>query len=180
MLVDGTPQQKRLIAQRHEHLVNVPRAAWLAPRPLGAPCESSTEFVTPSTDRFVRDHDASLKQQFFDGAEAQAEPELPANRTSDDDSREALAVIRRFRFVHRFILPLRVHKPDTAGLAESRITKMAASQCESRGRVPHDRRKQEPGTIGRSRGQIRPPPRRFDDPATVRAGARRVYPAVTR
>lgn len=72
MLVDGTPQQIRLAAQRHEHLVNVPRVAWLAPHRLGASGESSTEFVTPTTDRFVRDHDASLEQQFFDVAQAQA------------------------------------------------------------------------------------------------------------
>lgn len=53
MLVDGTPQQIRLAAQCHEHLVKVPRAARLAPHRPGALGESSTEFVTPATDRFV-------------------------------------------------------------------------------------------------------------------------------
>jgi hypothetical protein len=104
----------RLAAQRHEHLVKVPRAARLAPHRLGALAESKAELVTPATDRLARDHDAALKQQLFDVAQAQAEPEIPANRATDDDSREAVAMIKRFRLVHRFILPPPVHQPDTA------------------------------------------------------------------
>jgi len=38
-----------------------------------------------------------------------AEPEIPANRAADDDGREAVTVIKRFRFLHHFILPPTPH-----------------------------------------------------------------------
>jgi hypothetical protein len=75
MLVDRSPQQIRLAAQRHEHLVQMPCAAWLGPRRFGALGESSAALVAPATDRFVRDHDTTLEQQLFDVSQAQAEPE---------------------------------------------------------------------------------------------------------
>jgi hypothetical protein len=53
MLVDRSPQQIRLAAQRHKHLVQMPCAARLAPRRFGALGESSAELVAPATDRFV-------------------------------------------------------------------------------------------------------------------------------
>jgi hypothetical protein len=43
------------------------------------------------------------------------EPEIPANRAADDDSRETLAVIERFRLLYRLILPPPFHQPDSAG-----------------------------------------------------------------
>jgi hypothetical protein len=43
-------------------------------------------------------HSSSMSQ-------AQAEPEIPANRAADDDGWEAGTVIKRFRFLHHFILP---------------------------------------------------------------------------
>jgi hypothetical protein len=75
MLVDRSPQQIRLAAQRHEHLVQMPCAAWLAPRRFRALSEFCAEFVAPATDRFVRDYDTTLKQQLLNVAQAQAEPE---------------------------------------------------------------------------------------------------------
>jgi hypothetical protein len=60
--------------------------------------ESSAELVAPATDRFVRDRDTTLEQQLLDVARAQAEPEISANRAADDDGREAVTVIKRFRF----------------------------------------------------------------------------------
>ncbi|NML35496.1 hypothetical protein HHL14_32375 [Paraburkholderia sp. G-4-1-8] len=63
MLVDRSPQQIRLAVQPHEHLVQMPCAAWFAPRSSGALGESSAKFVALATDRFVRDHDTALKQQ---------------------------------------------------------------------------------------------------------------------
>jgi hypothetical protein len=41
--------------------------------------------------------------------------EIPANRAADDDSRETLAVIERFRLLYRLILPPPFHQPDSAG-----------------------------------------------------------------
>jgi hypothetical protein len=92
----------------------MPCAAWFAPRRFGALGESSAKFVAPATDRFVRDHDTSFEQQLLDVPQAQAEPEIPANRAAYDDGREAVAVIKRFCLLHRFILPPPLHQPDSA------------------------------------------------------------------
>ena len=73
-----------------------------------------TEFVAPATNCFVGDHDATFEQQLLDIAQAQAEPERPANRAADDDGRGAVAVIKRFRFLHRLILPPPARQPDRA------------------------------------------------------------------
>jgi hypothetical protein len=76
--------------------------------------ESSAELVSPATDRLVRDLDATLKQQLLDVAHAQTQPEIPVNRATDDDGREAVTVIKRFRFLRHFILPPTPHQPDRA------------------------------------------------------------------
>jgi hypothetical protein len=114
VLVDRSPQQIRLTAQCHEHLVQMPYAARPGPRCFGAPGEFGAELVAPATDRFVRDHDTTLEQQLLDVAQAKAEPEIPPNRAADDDGREAVTVIKRFRFLHQFILPPPPHQPDSA------------------------------------------------------------------
>jgi hypothetical protein len=82
----------------------MPCAARLAPRRFGA-SESSAEFVAPATDSFVRNHDTTLEQQLFNVAQAQVEPEIPANRAADNGGREAVTAIKQFRFLHRLILP---------------------------------------------------------------------------
>jgi hypothetical protein len=79
MLVDRSPLGIRLAAQRHEHLVEMPCAAWFAPRRFGALGDSSAKFVAPAMDRFVRDHDTSLEQQLLDVPQAQAESGIPAS-----------------------------------------------------------------------------------------------------
>jgi hypothetical protein len=68
----------------------------------------------PASNRFVGDHDATLEQQLLDVAQAQAEPEVPANGAADDDSGETVAVIKRFGLLHRFILPPHLQQPDSA------------------------------------------------------------------
>lgn len=92
----------------------MPGAAWLPPHRLGALSESSAELGAPAPDRFVRDHDATLEQQLLDVAQAQAETKVPANGATDDDSRESVAVIKRFRLLHRVILPPPLQQPDSA------------------------------------------------------------------
>jgi len=72
-------------------------------RRFGAMGESSAELVAPATDRFVRHHDTTLEQQLLDVPQAQAEPEIPSNRAADDDGREPVTVIKRFRFLHHLI-----------------------------------------------------------------------------
>ncbi len=114
MLIDGSPQQIRLAAQRHEHLVEVPRTARLASRRFGALGESGAELLAPATDRFIRDYNATLEQQLLDVAQAQAESEIPANRAADDDGGEAMAMIKRLCLLHSVILPPPLHQPDRA------------------------------------------------------------------
>jgi hypothetical protein len=114
MLVYRTPQQVRFASQRDEHLVKVPRASRLAPRHFGALGESSAKLVAPATDRFVRDHDTTLAQQLLNVAQAQVKPEIPSNRTADDDAGEAVAVIKRSGLLHHFILPPPHRQPDSA------------------------------------------------------------------
>ena len=63
-----------------------------------------SEFFAPAADRLVAHDDATFKQQFLDVAQAQAEPEIPANRATDDDGGKTVAVIERFRLFHRDIL----------------------------------------------------------------------------
>ena len=82
------------------------RSTGLAPRRSSVLGECGAELVAPAADRLVRDHDAPLEQQFFDVAQAQAEPEIPANRAADDHGVEAVSMVKRFRLLHRFILPL--------------------------------------------------------------------------
>ena len=76
--------------------------------------ESRAELVAPAVDRFVGDHDAALEQQFLDVARPQAEPKVPANGAANNSSRESVAVIKRFRFLHHFILPSHLGQPDSA------------------------------------------------------------------
>jgi hypothetical protein len=92
----------------------MPCAARLAPRFFRALSEFGAELVAPATDRFVRDHHTSLEQQILDVPQAQTEPEIPANRTTDDDGREAVAVIKRSCLLPRFILAPPLHQPDSA------------------------------------------------------------------
>ena len=62
MLVDRTPQQIRLAAQRHEHPVQMPYGDQPAPPRFGELGKSSVKLVAPATDRFVCDHDTTLEQ----------------------------------------------------------------------------------------------------------------------
>jgi hypothetical protein len=64
----------------------------LPPRRFGALNETSAELAALATDRFVRDPDTTLEQQLLNVAQAQVEPEIPANRAVDDDGRGAVAV----------------------------------------------------------------------------------------
>ena len=92
----------------------MPCTGRLAPRRFCVPGEFGAELVAPTTDRFVRDHDTTLKQQLLDVAQAQAESEIPADRAADDDGGEAMAVIKGISLLHHLILPPPVHQPDTA------------------------------------------------------------------
>ena len=105
VLINRSPQQIRLAAQRNKHFVEVLGRARLATRSLNAMREARAEFVAPAPDRFVTDDHPALKQQLFDVARAQLKPEIPAHRATDNDRRKAVTAIKRFCILHRAILP---------------------------------------------------------------------------
>jgi hypothetical protein len=117
-LWNGSPRSVTNISSRCHVLPGLRRAAlarWANP----APNLSHRQRIVSSLRDFlrgVRDHDTTLKQQFLDVVQAQTEPEIPANRAADDDRREAMTVIKRFRFLHHFILPPTPHQPDRAAI----------------------------------------------------------------
>jgi hypothetical protein len=92
----------------------MPGAAWLRTCGFNPISQSLAKLVAPASDCVIRDHDATLEQQFLDVAQAQVEPEVPANGATDDDSGKAVAVIRRFHLFHCFILPPPLQQPDSA------------------------------------------------------------------
>ena len=64
----------------------MPGAAWLRTCGFNPISQSLAKLVAPASDCFIRDHDATLEQQLLDIAQAQVEPEVPANGATDDDS----------------------------------------------------------------------------------------------
>jgi hypothetical protein len=62
------------------------------------------KLVTLASDCLVCHDHAALEEQFLDVAQAQLEAEIPSNSAADDTSQETVAVMERFRFLHRAIL----------------------------------------------------------------------------
>ena len=52
--------------------------------------------VDPAADRLVGDRDAALRQQIFDVAKAQGEPEIEPDRLLDDLRREPVPIVAVF------------------------------------------------------------------------------------
>src|SRR5258707_15423704 len=103
----GSPRSVINISSRCHVLPGLRRAA-LARWANRAPNLSHQQRIVSSLRDFlrgVRDHDTTLEQQLLEVPQAQAEPEIPTNRATDDDGREAVTVIKRFRFLHHFLLP---------------------------------------------------------------------------
>jgi hypothetical protein len=109
MLINCTPQQIRLAAQRNKHFVEMPGGTRLATRSLDAMREARAKFVAPAPDCFIADDHPALKQQLFEVAQAQLKPEVPAHRATDNGHRKAVTVIKRFSILYRTIFP------DTSG-----------------------------------------------------------------
>jgi hypothetical protein len=71
---------------------------------LSSVAKALAELVTPAPDRLICHGHASFEEKFFDVTQAQLEAEIPAYCATDDASRETVAVIERFRFLHHAIL----------------------------------------------------------------------------
>lgn len=67
MLANRSSQQIWLPPRRQRYLVEMPHAARLAPRRFGTMSELGGEYFA-AADRFVRDHDTMLEQQFLNVA----------------------------------------------------------------------------------------------------------------
>ena len=73
VLVDGAPEVVLLTPDVHEDFVQVPRMAQPALATLERTSGLGTEFLTPTSDGLLGDHDPALGQEILDVSEAQAE-----------------------------------------------------------------------------------------------------------
>jgi hypothetical protein len=115
VLIDGSPQQIRLVAQRYKDLVQMPCGAGLATRSLDAMREARVKFIAPTPNRLIADDHPTLEQQLFNVAQTQLKPEVPPNSAADDRRGKLMTVIKRFRILHQTILrghPNNVTKPS--------------------------------------------------------------------
>jgi hypothetical protein len=88
MFVDRPPQPGGLTAQRDEHLVQVPRAAHLAPNCFDVASKLCAKFIASVPDRLVTHDHATLEKQLFDVTQAQLEVGVPTNGAADHPSGE--------------------------------------------------------------------------------------------
>ena len=70
VLVDRTPEVLALPANGHEEFVQVPSVTHGASAMAEAPRVGEAEGLAPQADGFVRDEDATLREQVFDVTEA--------------------------------------------------------------------------------------------------------------
>ena len=106
VLVDRAPQILLATLDRDEPLVErsgVSHPTAAAPPP---PRVDRTEPLAPLPNRLVGDRHASLREEIFDIAEAEAEPMVEPDRVADDVGRESISVIAGRLAPHRLTLPL--------------------------------------------------------------------------
>ena len=106
VLVDRAPQLLSATLDRDEHLVEMPGVSHptaAAPQP---PRVDRTEPLAPLPNRLVGDRHASLREEIFDIAEAEAEPMVEPDRVADGVGRESISVIAGRLAPHRLTLPL--------------------------------------------------------------------------
>ena len=93
VLVDRAPQILLATLDRDEHLVEMPGVSHpteSAPQP---PRVDRTEPLAPLPNRLVGDRHASLREEIFGIAEAEAESMIESDRAVDDVGRESISVI---------------------------------------------------------------------------------------
>lgn len=99
----------------HEQLIEIPGTARFASHSRDPLREPGAEFIAPAPNGFITHYDATLEQQFFNVAQAQLKPKVPANGTTDDHRWKAMSVVERFRiFISRILRDHlgNVTKPD--------------------------------------------------------------------
>ncbi len=100
VLIDGTPQPVFPAGNGDDHLVQMPHIV-----PAGLLAGKATriiraELLSPAADRFIRDGNTALQQQFLDKAQAQRTPKIEPDRVGDDLGWEAMALVADWRGVH--------------------------------------------------------------------------------
>jgi hypothetical protein len=93
VLVDGAPEIAPFSVNREEHFVQVPCVTWsgvLAPKLVSI---LLAKFPTPFPNRFVRDDDATNKEQLFNILVTEAEAEVQPDAMADDLGREAVVLV---------------------------------------------------------------------------------------
>ena len=74
ILIDGPPKIEALTLDGDEEFIDVPDVAESSLFPTQSSGVGRSEFLTPVSDRFVGDKDASLREQVFYVSKAQGEP----------------------------------------------------------------------------------------------------------
>ena len=74
ILIDGPPKIEALTLDGDEEFIDVPDVAESSLFPTQSSGVGRSEFLTPASDRFVGDKDASLREQVFYVSKAQGEP----------------------------------------------------------------------------------------------------------
>ena len=106
VLVYCAPQRLLATLDRDEHLVEMPGVSHpTAPAPQ-LPGVDRTEPLAPLPNRLVGDRHASLREEIFSIAEAEAESIVEPDRVDDDVGWESISVIAGRLAPHRPTLPL--------------------------------------------------------------------------
>ena len=104
VLIHGTPKILLLAVDSDEELVQIPSIAEATLSPFQFPNLVWTELLTPTSNRFIRDDDASLSQQIFNIAEAQTETVVKPDSMANDFGRKPMALVTRAVRLHGRIL----------------------------------------------------------------------------
>ena len=105
VLIHRAPEILALTIDRHEDFVQEPRIAESTLPALQAPRVVRAELPAPLPNRFVRDDDASFRQQIFDIPEAQAVPVVEPHGVADDVGRKAMPEVAGSTRRHPDIVP---------------------------------------------------------------------------
>jgi hypothetical protein len=91
LAVHGPPQPLPGAADRDDHLVEMPLAAWQWSTGAQVASERQPELQDPSPDRLVRNIEAAFCQEFLDVAVAEREAQIEPDGVADDVGRESVS-----------------------------------------------------------------------------------------
>ena len=93
VLIHGTPQILLLTVHSDEEFIQIPAIAEASLSPFQFPNVIWSELLTPASNRFIRDSDASFSQQIFHITEAQTEAMIEPDGVADDFLRETMSAV---------------------------------------------------------------------------------------